>query len=236
MNKPGVMFYFEIRPCLERLTLKEKGILFEAILDYGEYGTEPELKGKPGVAWDFLRPRLDRDNARYFRQLEQRQYAAYSKNAKKNQQIPLSLSEWRTESENEMQRPVTNDNETQRTLTDDNETQRTLTNSNQTTNSIPHTSDSIPQTNKSVCDTGADRPRTPARFIPPTAAQVQEYCQSKQLNVDAQRFVDYYTSNGWRVGKNPMKDWQAAARHWNGKENAHGKTESIPLGSIGITV
>ena len=33
-------------------------------------------------------------------------------------------------------------------------------------------------------------------------------------NVDAQHFVDYYTSNGWQVGKNKMKDWKAAIRTW----------------------
>lgn len=45
MAKPGVMFYFEIRPCIKRLTLEEKGQLFEAILDYGEYGAIPEVDG-----------------------------------------------------------------------------------------------------------------------------------------------------------------------------------------------
>ena len=32
--------------------------------------------------------------------------------------------------------------------------------------------------------------------------------------MDAQRFIDYYTSNGWKVGRNPMKDWKAAVRTW----------------------
>ena len=64
-KQPGVMFYFEIRPCLGRLTPEEKGVLFEAILDYGQFGREPELAGGPGVAWDFIRPKLDLDRERY---------------------------------------------------------------------------------------------------------------------------------------------------------------------------
>lgn len=83
MPKPGVMFYFEVRPCLRRLNLEEKGQLFEAILDYGEYGIEPSLEGMAGLAWDFLQPKLDRDATRYDRQIEQRQYAVYVRESKK---------------------------------------------------------------------------------------------------------------------------------------------------------
>lgn len=52
------------------------------------------------------------------------------------------------------------------------------------------------------------------RFTPPSVADVRAYCQERNNNVDPERFVDYYTSNGWRVGKNPMKDWKAAVRSW----------------------
>lgn len=51
-------------------------------------------------------------------------------------------------------------------------------------------------------------------FKPPTIEAVKEYCAERQNNVDAEKFVDYYTSNGWKVGKNPMKDWKAAVRTW----------------------
>ena len=56
------------------------------------------------------------------------------------------------------------------------------------------------------------------RFTPPSREQVQEYITEKGYQVDAERFIDYYTSNGWRVGKNPMKDWKATVRNWNRKE------------------
>lgn len=59
----------------------------------------------------------------------------------------------------------------------------------------------------------ADKPpRT--RFVPPSLEEVQAYCDERNNNVDAQRFIDYYTSNGWKVGKNAMKDWKAAVRNW----------------------
>lgn len=60
------------------------------------------------------------------------------------------------------------------------------------------------------------------RFTPPTVSDVRAYCAERGNNVDAQRFVDFYTSNGWLVGKNHMKDWKAAVRTWeqrNGKKD-----------------
>ena len=52
------------------------------------------------------------------------------------------------------------------------------------------------------------------RFTPPSKEEVQAYCLERKNNVDAERFIDYYTSNGWYVGKNKMKDWKAAVRTW----------------------
>lgn len=52
------------------------------------------------------------------------------------------------------------------------------------------------------------------RFKPPTVDEVKAYCIERQNNVDAERFIDYYTANGWKVGKNTMKDWKAAVRTW----------------------
>ena len=62
--------------------------------------------------------------------------------------------------------------------------------------------------------------RTPARkrFTPPTLAEVTAYCRERQNAVDPQRFIDYYTANGWKVGKNSMKDWKAAVRTWESKQ------------------
>lgn len=58
------------------------------------------------------------------------------------------------------------------------------------------------------------------RFTPPTLEEVQAYCQERKNKVDPQRFIDFYTSKGWFVGKNKMKDWRAAVRTWEKKDNA----------------
>ena len=59
--------------------------------------------------------------------------------------------------------------------------------------------------------------RTRMRFIPPTIDDVKAYADEKgwkEYQFNAERFVDFYTSKGWKVGKDPMKDWKAAARGW----------------------
>lgn len=56
------------------------------------------------------------------------------------------------------------------------------------------------------------------RFTPPSREEVQKYINEQGYSVDAERFIDYYTANGWRVGKNPMKDWKATVRNWNRKD------------------
>ena len=56
------------------------------------------------------------------------------------------------------------------------------------------------------------------RFRPPTREEVRAYCQERQNRVDADKWFDYYSSNGWRVGKNTMKDWKAAVRTWERNE------------------
>ena len=58
------------------------------------------------------------------------------------------------------------------------------------------------------------------RFVVPTVEEVAAYCRERGNSVDAQRFVDFYTSKGWRIGKEPMRDWKACVRTWerNGRD------------------
>lgn len=63
-------------------------------------------------------------------------------------------------------------------------------------------------------DTSNDVSTARKKFVPPTVDQVRAYCIERDNHIDPQAFVDHYTSNGWRVGKSPMKDWQASVRTW----------------------
>ena len=72
-----------------------------------------------------------------------------------------------------------------------------------------------------VIEEAAPPPRK--RFTPPTVDEVRAYCLERGNAVNPQRFVDYYSSNGWMVGKNKMKDWKAAVRTWEQKEKSYGR-------------
>ena len=64
------------------------------------------------------------------------------------------------------------------------------------------------------------------RFIPPTQEEVEEYAKEKGYTVfSAERFIAYYESNGWKVGRNPMKNWRAAVSGWAARDKGEAKTK-----------
>lgn len=58
----------------------------------------------------------------------------------------------------------------------------------------------------------------PKRFTPPSLEEVRQYCLERGKGVDPEAWYDHYTANGWKVGKNAMKDWRAAVRQWERSE------------------
>lgn len=66
------------------------------------------------------------------------------------------------------------------------------------------------------------------RFTPPTIDEVQCYCRERGNTIDAQRFYDYYTANGWTQGRGkPIKDWRAAVRLWEQQERKKSSYEKV---------
>lgn len=69
--------------------------------------------------------------------------------------------------------------------------------------------------------------------IPPSLEIVTAYCQERQNNIDAARFIDYYTAKGWMIGKERMKDWQAAVRTWEtNKTNLNSNLNTKTYGKL----
>lgn len=64
----------------------------------------------------------------------------------------------------------------------------------------------------------------------PTVDEVEEYVKTRDVKIDAQQFIDYYTANGWKVGRNSMKDWKAAIRTWERRERTK-PTRAKPINS-----
>ena len=56
------------------------------------------------------------------------------------------------------------------------------------------------------------------KFKKPSVEEVRAYCLERGNSVDAQAFVDFYDSKGWKVGNAAMKDWRACVRTWESRE------------------
>ena len=67
-------------------------------------------------------------------------------------------------------------------------------------------------------DSSASTTTKRKRFEKPSISDIKQYCMERNNNVNAEHFFDYYESNGWKVGKNSMKDWKAAVRTWERSE------------------
>lgn len=88
-----------------------------------------------------------------------------------------------------------------------------ITNEQHTSNILATTTNKDNKDNKDIPKGISNK-----KFTPPTLEELQEYITQNNYNVDAQRFIDFYESKGWLIGKNKMKDWKAAVRTWNSKE------------------
>ena len=78
----------------------------------------------------------------------------------------------------------------------------------------------------------SDKP-TRKRFVPPSLEEVQAYCLERKNKVNAEKFINHYTSNGWYIGRTKMKDWKAAVRTWegNGYDNKKPEQPKVQQGS-----
>ena len=65
-------------------------------------------------------------------------------------------------------------------------------------------------------------------FIKPTKAELDAYCKKMNYGVNTERFLAHYTSNGWKVGKNPMKSWESALTNWQLRDDEDKGTHPKP--------
>ena len=204
-QKPGVMLYFEMRNVFEELSNEKRGILLSAILDYSEHGIQPDFRGSLRIAWASIRHKLDRDDDNYVRKSQVRRYAVYIRESKKDGVLPLPYEQWLASLPETSQPETSND-----------------TNRYPTTTTTATATTTATSTDCCYMPAAGKPPRQPQRLIPPTVEEVRAYAAQRGDPLDPEAFMDYYTANGWKVGRNPMKDWKAAVRTWARKEQAHG--------------
>lgn len=188
-----IPFYYSYRKKLEKLSDQEIGRLVRALLEYGETGETEELAGRESIAFDFIADDINRAKA------------AYEERCAKNQRN-IEKRYARQDDTNVYDGIRTNTNVYETYQTKDKP--KTKTKDKTKDNSLPP---------NGVSDTRAKR------FTPPTLDDVSAYIRERGSNVDAQRFLDFYTAKGWMVGKNRMKDWKAAVRTWEKRDSEQNK-------------
>jgi len=67
---------------------------------------------------------------------------------------------------------------------------------------------------------------TTTRFHKPSISEIQQYCEERKNTVNAEKFFNYYEANGWKVGKNKMKDWKACIRTWEQNEKKYATSQN----------
>lgn len=74
------------------------------------------------------------------------------------------------------------------------------------------------------------------KFIKPSLEDIEAYCNERSNSVDAQKWFNYYESNGWKVGRNSMKDWKACIRTWETNEKSNLKQNNYQGYASGVTI
>lgn len=94
----------------------------------------------------------------------------------------------------------------------------------ETANTEPETSQTLETPGESESESESEIKKPPKgvkkRFVPPSVDEVRAYAEESGHPIDAEAFIDHYQSNGWKVGRNTMKDWKATVRNWYRRDNA----------------
>ena len=206
-ERPGIMVYFDdILPSLQCLSLEDAGRLFIAMLQYGRDRTEPDFKNSAGlaIAWSFIKVKIDRDSDNYDRSVLKSRYGVYKRECGRRKDTPLGFDEWcmlMDHPSSPMMPPSSPMMEAYPTAT-------ATSNGNQQLEPQPQLELELQQERE------APQALTRShRFVPPTLEEVTAYVQERGSMVDPQGFIDFYAAKGWMVGQNKMKDWRAACRN-----------------------
>lgn len=198
-----VIFYKDWYEAINEFAPDERLKAYDAIMQYAFDDTVPGDKFIK-AATALMRSTIDRDNNKYEEKCERNRRNIMNRWRKRIEAADNATAG------NDPIRPNT-------TATDNN---------NDNENDNGNGNDNEPTT-KVVGDTKKKEKKStekkkvadaPTRFQRPKVEEVAAYCKERGNYVDAQHFVDFYESKGWKVGNSPMKDWKAAVRTWEQRD------------------
>ena len=127
MARPGIMVYFDMLGPIKVLPDADKGRLFVAMLEYGQSGILPEFDGMLALAWGFVKPKIDKDEAEYNQSVLRRQYATTCRERKKKGEPEISFEEWLKTIDNQNHHMIPHGNQKPSMMINDNQWYPTTT-------------------------------------------------------------------------------------------------------------
>ena len=211
MKKETFLFYADWLNVIRDLPSEVQLEVYQAIAEYAIYDNLIELKPLAKVAFGFIKQTIDRDTQKY-----------------------ISISEKRSEAGKKGGRPLKNNeldesNEKQKKQLLSEKSKKSNCPLNDNDNDISFLEKKKQKSDVAVSDLENENSESPIetlqtpkeqsgggrkRFIIPTPEEVQAYCDERKNGILGQQFCDFYSSKGWKIGKEPMKDWKAAVRTW----------------------
>lgn len=191
MTKKSCIIYKEWALILQRLPKDKAGELIVAFVAYVFDDEEKSIKDDPSLdaMLEAMKLRADEDLKKYEEKVERVSKARKKKTDSNHDEISM-----KSDSNH-----------------DDINSVNVNVNVNDNDNVYP--TDIVKEKTPTVSKRKSDK-----RFCPPSLQEVQAYCLERNNTIDAEKFMDYHISNGWKVGKNAMKDWKAAVRTWEKRE------------------
>lgn len=188
-KKNNFILYKDFKSTIDLLTDEQAGKLIKAVFSYVNGRVEPNFTdGAITIAFSILKTQLERDLVKYKTIVERNQTNGLKGGRPKN-------------NPNENDKPkkpsglLSNPNEPKKADSDS-------------------VSDSVSDNDSDIIKKNSNK----KVFVPPTLDEVKNYCTERNNNVNAEKWMNFYESKGWMVGKNKMKDWKAAVRTWEDKK------------------
>lgn len=204
--QPKQTFIFNVkwRDALAGYTPDVRLEVYEAVINYAATGVQPsDLQPLSRMAFDFIKQDIDGYKETYAATLAKRRAAGRAGGRPKKR-----------EAKEEQPTPPVEEPKQE-----------------QVEEPAPVETPAPPENQDPVADTPAEpaKVKTPRVMVRPTFEEVAAYFKEKQMVASPQEFFDYYTSNGWMVGRTPMKDWRAAARRWNATDINKGRRPAVQV-------
>ena len=206
---------------IEDLPEELKGAFLRYIYEYGINEIEPELSGLELTVWLKIKRRIDDDVQAYERKVSN---LKQNRNRTATGTKTAPTTETRTDTER-----TPNGHRTENTTEEEkpNGDRTDSVSVNVSVNDSVNVSDSV--------NVEEAKPAEPAparkRFVKPELEEIREFCFEKNINIDVDRFFNYYESKGWKVGVSPMKDWKAAVRNWAKNDSLYSRPGSTRISS-----